>query len=245
MSLSAEPVTTTTPRPLRVRLLRQRWVDLAMLHWEVPVAAVQPFMPPGVRPDTLDGRTYVGLIPFRMLDCALGAGPGIPFFGSFLETNVRLYSVDAHGRRGIVFRSLDADRLAVVLGARLALGLPYVWSRMRFRRTGSGPDAVLEYVTWRGNGGPSSRLVLRPGAAVEQPTELELWLSGRWGLHNRFAGGTRYLTNEHEPWPLHRAEVVSLDDGLVAAAGFPDVAVRPPDSVLWSPGVGAAFGPAR
>jgi uncharacterized protein YqjF (DUF2071 family) len=86
--------------------------------------------------------------------------------------------------------------------------------------------------------------VLRPGPAIDRPTELELWLSGRWGLHNRFAGGTRYLTNEHEPWPLHRAEVMSLDDGLVAAAGFPDVAVRPPDSVLWSPGVRAAFGPA-
>jgi len=241
---TAEPVTATTPRPLRARLLRQRWADLAMLHWEVPVAAVQPFMPPGVRPDTLDGRTYVGLIPFRMRDCAFGVGPSIPFFGSFLETNVRLYSVDGRGRRGIVFRSLDADRLAVVLGARAALGLPYVWSRMRFRRTGAGADAVLEYAARRPRGGPTSRLVLRTGAAIERPTDLDLWLTGRWGLHNRFAGGTRYLTNEHERWQLHRAELVSLDDGLVAAAGFPDVAARPPDSVLWSPGVRAAFGPA-
>jgi uncharacterized protein YqjF (DUF2071 family) len=238
-------VTTTTPRPLRTRLLRQRWVDLAMLHWEVPVAAVQPFLPPGVRPDTFDGHTYVGLIPFRMLDCAVGLAPPIPFFGSFLETNVRLYSVDARGRRGIVFRSLDADRLAVVLGARGVLGLPYLWSRMRFRRAGSGADAVLEYATRRRGRGPSSRLLLRPGAAIERPTDLDLWLTGRWGLHNRFAGSTRYLTNEHEPWRLHRAEMLSLDDGLVAAAGFPDVAARPPDSVLWSPGVRAAFGPTR
>ncbi len=240
----AEPATATTPRPLRARLLRQRWVDLAMLHWEVPVAAVEPYLPPGVRPDTLDGRTYVGLIPFRMLDCALGAGPSVPFFGSFLETNVRLYSVDGRGRRGIVFRSLDADRLAVVLGARAALGLPYVWSRLGFRRLDRGPDAALEYVTRRRSGGPSSRLVLRPGVPIERPTELDVWLTGRWGLHNRFAGATRYLTNEHERWPLHRAEVLSLADGLVAAAGFPDVAGRRPDSVLWSPGVRAAFGPA-
>jgi uncharacterized protein YqjF (DUF2071 family) len=244
MPPAAEPVTTTTPRPLRARILRQRWVDLAMLHWEVPVAAVEALMPPGVRPDTLDGRTYVGLIPFRMLDCAVAAGPSIPFFGSFLETNVRLYSVDRRGRRGIVFRSLDADRLAVVLGARVALGLPYVWSRLRFRRVAGGTNAALEYVTLRRGGGPSSRLVLRPGRRIERPTELDVWLTGRWGLHNRFAGSTRYLTNEHEPWPLHRADVLSLDDGLVAAAGFPGVAGRPPDSVLWSPGVRAAFGPA-
>ena len=239
----AEPVTTTTPRPLRARLLHQRWVDLAMLHWEVPEAAVEPFLPPGVRPDTLEGHTYVGLIPFRMFDCAFGVGPRIPFFGSFLETNVRLYSVDARGTRGIVFRSLDADRLAAVLGARVALGLPYVWSRMRFDRAGDGADAVLEYATRRRGGGPSSWLVLRPGARIERPTELDLWLTGRWGLHNRFAGSTRYLTNEHESWPLHHADVLSLEDGLVAAAGFPGVATRPPDSVLWSPGVRAAFGP--
>jgi uncharacterized protein YqjF (DUF2071 family) len=225
--------------------MRQQWRDLAMLHWEVPVASVVPFLPPGVRPDTFDGRTYVGLIPFRMVGAGLGVGPAVPFFGTFLETNVRLYSVDEQGRRGIVFRSLDADRLAVVLGARLGLGLPYVWSRLGFRRLGQGPDADIEYLTSRRRGGPVSRLVLRPGAPIQRPTELDAWLTGRWGLHTRLAGATRYLTNEHEAWPLHRAEVVALDDGLVAAGGFPGVAGRPPDSVLWSPGVHAAFGPTR
>ena len=238
----AEPVTATTPRPLRRSLMRQRWCDLAMLHWQVPVASVEPFMPAGVRPDTIGGRTFVGLIPFRMVGSGLGRGPAVPFFGTFLETNVRLYSVDAQGRRGIVFRSLDADRLAVVLGARGGLRLPYVWSRLSFHQ---GADGAIEYVTRRRRGGPASRLVLRPGPPLARPTELDVWLSARWGLHTRLAGGTRYLTNEHEEWPLHRAQVVALDDGLVAAAGFPGVASRPPDSVLWSPGVRAAFGPTR
>jgi uncharacterized protein YqjF (DUF2071 family) len=235
-----EPVTATTPRPLRAALMRQQWRDLAMLHWEVPIAAAARFMPPGVRPDTFEGRTYVGLIPFRMVGAGLGSAPGVPFFGTFLETNVRLYSVDEQGRRGIVFRSLDADRLAVVLGARLGLGLPYVWSRLGFR---AAPDAALAYATLRRRGGVRSRLVVRPGDVIERPGGLEAWLTGRWGLHTRLAGATRYLTNEHEVWPLHRAEVLALDDGLVAAAGLGDVAARPPDSVLWSPGVRAAFGP--
>ena len=93
-------------------------------------------MPPGVRPDTLDGVTYVGLIPFRMVGAGIARGPGVPWFGSFLETNVRLYSVDDTGRRGIVFLSLDAERAAVVLGARAVFGLPYRWSRMRYRASG-------------------------------------------------------------------------------------------------------------
>lgn len=211
----------------------------------MPVAAVAPFMPPGVRPDTFDGLTYVGLIPFRMVDAGFGGTPAVPFFGTFLETNVRLYSVDEQGRRGIVFRSLDADRLAVVLGARLGLGLPYIWSRLGFRRLGTGPGAPVEYVARRRRGGPRGRVVVRPGARIDEPTGLEAWLTGRWGLHTRLAGRTRYLTNEHERWPLHRAEVEALDDELVAAGGFPGVTSRPPDSVLWSPGVRAAFGPTR
>lgn len=237
-----EPVTVVTPRPLRAALLRQRWCDLAMLHWEIPVATAARFVPPGVRPDTIDGRTYVGLIPFRMVDSGLGPGPAVPHFGTFLETNVRLYSVDEHGRRGIVFRSLDADRLAVVLGARLGLGLPYVWSRMAFRST---PEGTFAYATHRRGSTVRSRVVVRPGAAIAEPTPLEAWLTCRWGLHTRRAGATRYLTNEHEPWSLHRAEVVDLSDDLVAAAGIDGVTSRAPDSVLWSPGVRAAFGPAR
>ena len=53
-----------------------------------------PLLPAGTRPDTFDGLTYVGLIGFQMVGVGLGRGPGVPYFGTFWETNVRLYSVD-------------------------------------------------------------------------------------------------------------------------------------------------------
>ncbi|CAM5590843.1 hypothetical protein STENM327S_01597 [Streptomyces tendae] len=62
--------------------------------------------------------------------------PGVPYLGSFPETNVRLYSVDAHGRRGVVFRSMDASRLVPVLMGRFGFRLPYLWSRMTGRSVG-------------------------------------------------------------------------------------------------------------
>ena len=143
-----EPVTSTTPRPLSLALLRQQWLDLALLHWEVPIEAAARFMPAGTRPDTFEGRTYVGLVPFRMVGTGFGRGPALPYVGTFLETNVRLYSVDDRGRRGIVFRSLDADRLAVVLAAQAVLGLPYRWARMRYsRRSGREPGRVMSSST--------------------------------------------------------------------------------------------------
>ena len=49
------------------------------------------------------------------------------------------------------------------------------------------------------------------------------------------------MPNRHEPWPLRDAEVVELDDGLVASVGLPGVADRPPDHVAFSDGVHAEF----
>jgi uncharacterized protein YqjF (DUF2071 family) len=132
--VTVEEVTPTTTRPVRRSLLVQRWADLTFLHWPVDPALVAPLLPAGCRPDLLDGRTYVGLIAFRMEGVGFFRGPGVPYFGDFCETNVRLYSVDANGHRAVVFLSLDAERLLPVLIARAWLRLPYMWSRMRLSR---------------------------------------------------------------------------------------------------------------
>ncbi|HEX8509218.1 MAG TPA: DUF2071 domain-containing protein, partial [Propionibacteriaceae bacterium] len=109
-------ITPATP-PLPGRpLLDQQWRDLTFLHWRVQPERVAPLLPPGTRPDLYDGSTWVGLIPFRLTGAAFGSGPPLPYVGSFPETNVRLYAVDAAGRRGVVFSSLEAARLAFVLG---------------------------------------------------------------------------------------------------------------------------------
>ena len=60
----------------------------------------------------------------------------MPYFVSFLETNIRLYSVDAAGRHGVLFRSLDAARLAIVPFARLVFAMNYTWSRMSVEHDG-------------------------------------------------------------------------------------------------------------
>ena len=235
-----EPVTLEAP-PLRGRqMMHQRWEDVAFVHWRVDAAQVAPLLPPGTTPDVFDGSSWVGLIPFRRVGAGVGTGPAAPWLGTFAETNVRLYAVGADGRRGVVFRSLDASRLAVVLGARLAFGLPYCWAQMRVRRI--GPD--VEYTTARRwpAASPRSRLVIRPEPAVVRDDPLATFLTARWGLHTRWAHRSLYVPNQHETWPLQAATVQHLDDELVAAAGLPGVSGRPPDSVLWSAGVRTVFG---
>jgi uncharacterized protein YqjF (DUF2071 family) len=235
-----EDVTPATPRPVRRSLLVQRWTDLTFLHWPADPALVAPLLPAGCRPDVLDGVTYVGLIAFKMAGVGFLRGPGVPYLGTFYETNVRLYSVDRNGHRAVVFLSLDAERLLPVLTARAWLGLPYMWSRMRMNREGN----VLTYTSrrrWPGPRGAASSLSVRIGDAIAEPTPLEHFVTARWGLHTRAWGRTVHLPNDHPPWPLRRAELLSLDDSLIPAAGLPPF-TGPPVSVLHSPGVPVIFG---
>ncbi|MGW3156949.1 YqjF family protein [Streptomyces sp. NPDC001089] len=235
-----EPVTPDPPRALPRPLLTQRWLDLAFAHWAVAPETVAGLLPAGTVPDVLDDVTYVGLVAFRMHRVGWLRTPGVPYLGTFPETNVRLYSVDAHGRRGVVFRSLDAARLVPVLMGRAGFRLPYVGSRMRVR----AQDDVITYTSsrrWPGPRGAYSRIVLRKGDPIREPSELEHFLTARWGMHNAFAGRVGYLPNDHPGWPLHRARLLACEENLLAAAGVP-APLGEPVSVLYSPGVPVRLG---
>ena len=243
-------------------IMHQHWRDITFVHWRVDPDRVQRYLPAGVRPDVHDGSSWVGLIPFRMVDAGVGPRRPVPWLGTFLETNVRLYSRDDAGRRGVVFLSLDAQRLPVVVGARLLFGTPYQWARMRFTPQPVPRDPTGSVVTYAARRhhvpGPrwasgedrhsprrprlTSRLRVRVGERVAEPAPLELFLTARFGLHTTVARRVLWVPNTHAPWPLHRAEVLELDDLLVAAAGLPGVTDRPPDSVLFSPGLETSFG---
>lgn len=238
-----EPVSPVAPAVTGPVLMNQDWRDLTYLHWAVEPELVADRMPPGVRPDELDGLTYVGLVLFRMVDAGFARSTTVPYFGTFLETNVRLYSVDAEGRRGVVFLSLDTDRLAVVLAARAGFAVPYRWARMGYdqrlvgARTRHTYEARLRWPGVRAR----SRVAVDVGERRE-PTRLDEFVSARWRLHTRVLGRSLRVPNQHEQWPLHDAEVVDLDDELVASVGLPGLTDREPDHVAYSPGVHTIFG---
>lgn len=233
-----EPISTVAPVLRGRAVASQRWSRLTFLHWRVEASALARLMPAGVRPDEHDGSSWVGLIAFYLDRATLLGGPPVPYFGSFAEINVRLYGVDESGRRGVVFLSLEASRLAAVLAARAAFSIPYFWSRTSLIER----DGTIEYLAKRHVGPGETTIVARPGteAVVGDPTAD--FLTARWGLFTSRGGRTRYLPNHHEPWPLVTARLEHLDDTLLECAGIPGLVVRPPDSVLYSPGVTTRFG---
>ena len=241
--MNPEALTETPPHPVRRAVFTQHWGDLTMLHWPVAPEVVAPLLPAGTEPDVLDGVTYVGLVPFVMSRVRIFGTPPLPYLSRFAETNVRLYAFDpASGRRGVVFRSLEAARLLPVVAAKASYRLPYLWAQMSVRH---GPDTV-SYQTrrrWPGPRGAGGTVRVRKGPPCAAD-ELALFLTARWGLFSSWYGGrTAFAPVDHGAWPLHRAELLDLDDDLVVAAGLPAPHGEP--HVLWTPGVRVRIGRPR
>ena len=233
-----EPITRTAPRPVPRPVFRQQWRDLTFLHWPVAPELVAPLLPAGTVPDVHDGTSWVGLVPFEMAGVRIGPTPPLPYLSRFAETNVRLYAVDGTGRRGVVFRSLEAARLLPVLAARVSYHLPYLWARMALEVRGS-ERAYTTTRRWPGPRGVGGRVRIQVGEQVEADP-LADFLTARWGLFSTWYGGrSAWAPVDHEPWPLHRATVLELSDDLVRTAGL---AVSGEPLVLWSPGVDVRIG---
>ena len=240
MMLDAEPVSASCPSPVRRPVMLQGWHRLGSVHWPFDPVVVQRLIPRHFRVDTFDGAAWVGLIPFWMDRIRV---PGLPAFGrlsSFPETNIRTYIVGPDGRRGVWFMSLDITRLIPALVARVSYHLPYCWSSMSIEES----DGLVEYRSSRRwpRDDAFSRLSLRVGdrIAPDDVTDLEHFVTARWALGSTWAGRPIWAQVDHEPWPLHRASVVDVDESLMTAAGLP----RPEGDpiALWSPGVSVRIG---
>ena len=247
-----QPITAEPPTRVRRPVMRQRWESLAYLHWPYEPADVAKVLPDTLEPDTCDGSAWVGLVPFQMRRVRPA---GVPWWvlgglGTFPETNVRTYVRDPAGRRGVWFCSLDIANLAPVLVAHATYRLPYLWARALIHRDG---DRV-RYETRRRPRGPgaqrfshgrpdaSATVEIQVGDAIasQDVSDLENFLTARWGLFAAFGERAAWAPVEHGRWPLRRARLLQLREDLVAAAGLPEPRGEP--LVHFSDGVDVAIG---
>jgi len=221
-------------QPIHRAAMVHWWDELTFLHWRYDPAEVQRLLPEGLTVETFDGSAWVGLVPFY-LRVGLPHVPSVAWFSRFCETNVRTYVTGRDGRTGVWFFSLDAARLGAVLTARISYQLPYFWSDLELqhepaehRPIGTTIDPVGDVVfyrcrrRWPGPRGASSEARIRVGEAYrpDELGQLDHYLTARWALFSAPFWGLRHARAFHEPWPLHRAEVLELDDHLVAASGL-------------------------
>lgn len=213
-------------------VMSMRWRDVTYLHWDIDPEHVAMRLPEGLEPDLFDGRAYVGLVPFVMDGIRIGAGgPRLPA-SRFPETNVRTYVIGPDGDRGVYFHSLDIDRLAPSIAAHLTYRLPYCYAEMSV----TTDERRITYTArrrWPGPRGATSRVTVELGERLVGPerSALDEFLSARFRLYESTPRGGLLRANiSHEPWPLRSAFLMSLDDELVAAAGYR--LDRPPSHVM-------------
>lgn len=205
-----------TKRPDRSVAGYQSWRSLLFMHWPVAIDELRPLVPDSLEIDTHEGVAYVGLVPFAMYYVRPRWAPKFVGF-NFLETNVRTYVT--HGDQpGVYFFSLDAASRIGVWTARTCWGLPYFYSEMSLKPLGD----TIHYHSCRSGSAATLNVRCQLGELLppSDPSSLEFFFLERYLLfleHRRqLYCGQVY----HTPYPAQNAEILELDDQLLAAAGF-------------------------
>jgi uncharacterized protein YqjF (DUF2071 family) len=241
-------VSARCPDPIRRPWLRNRWDDLTFVHWAYRPEEVQALLPDGLIVDTFDAgdgngpMAWVSLVPFRMRRAGPSFLPPIPWLSTFAETNVRTYVIDRRGHRAVWFLSLDAARLPVVAFARWTIGFPYVWADMTIDQTGRRWTYTTSARRWPTRPQARTHVVVEVGERVD-PTDLDIFLTARWGTVAEWRGQLRHHPVDHPPWRLHEAALVELDDTAVTACGLTAPGAAP--LVRWAEPLDARFGRPR
>jgi uncharacterized protein YqjF (DUF2071 family) len=196
----------------------QRWRSLTFLHWRYEAGEIRRLLPNQVMLDTFDGSAWVGLTPFLLTDLRLPFGPALPWISRFPETNVRTYVRGPDGEPGVWFFTLEAARLAAVLGARLTYALPYRWADMRV----SLAHGRVKYQSTRKRpfGYGDTNISIKPAESM-RAGEFDNFLTARYRLYTVRRSRLGYAQIEHDPWPLQHGKVLELGQNLIEKSGVP------------------------
>jgi uncharacterized protein YqjF (DUF2071 family) len=216
-----------TLEPDRQVLLHQNWLNLLFLHWEVPAAELQALLPLRLTADTFEGKAFVALVPFTLSGVRPMMVPPLPWISAFHEINVRTY-VHCEGRDpGVWFFSLDASSSIAVAAARAAYHLPYFNADVDFRVHPGGLPSVdfdSHRTDSRGAMPADAHLRYRPAEGPvthAAPGTLEHFLVERYILYAEDDRRDLYRARvHHQPYPLQRAEVITLQETLIWASGI-------------------------
>jgi uncharacterized protein YqjF (DUF2071 family) len=236
------------PMPERPWLMTQSWHDLLFAHWTIAPALLRRKVPDVFPLDLLDGRAWVGVVPFHMTNVAPRGVPSLPWVSEFPELNVRTY-VRVGDKPGIYFFSLDAGSAIAATAARTLLALPYYTADITVELSGTR----VNYRSARRGGESDARFeaMYEPTSDVVRPLTgtIEYFLTERYCLYNLRHGGRPYrLDIHHPPWPLQRADATILANTMLGVHGLAKLDSTPllhfakrQDMVAWAPSaLGAA-----
>lgn len=193
---------------VRLPVSVQAWEHLTFLHWSYDPARVQPLVPDGLRVQQWEGRTWIGITPFRMAGVRPPALPPPPGWNAFPELNVRAYVRAPDGRDGIWFLGMVVPRSSFLAAAR-GLGLPYERSEA---------SMFVEGPRWRYRFGAPHRLhdslPLRPDSGTGPESESESESDERLRADESLGDEEWFLADTTVGRPLTEAERTPLVESI-------------------------------
>lgn len=212
-------------RPEGSPVMHQRWEDLLFLHWAVEPEVIRPLIPPMLELDTFDGKAWIGITPFDLIDLRLVSLPPIPGLSAFHEVNARTY-VHLNGMPGIWFFSLDASKTIPAVAARIGFMLPYYSANIHFERAGTKFDFKLSR-----SGPPSAHFHARwkTGIRLRDPDvdSLTFFLVERYCYFTVREKALYTCRIYHRPWILDEVTEVTHESTLIGALGIPEPGTVP------------------
>jgi uncharacterized protein YqjF (DUF2071 family) len=210
-------------RPEGQAIMHPDWGKLLFMHWRMDEKALRPLIPERLTIDTFDGSAWIGVTPFTMWDIRALPPllPPVPGLSSMHELNVRTY-VHLDKVPGVWFFSLDANSAVAVLTARTFFHLPYFNAEMSLEEEGKtiiysstrtqrdAPEAELD-ATWK----------IGDTLPYSHPGSLEFFLTERYCLYSAHKEKLYRARIFHEPWPLQKASLSSLDSTMIESHGLP------------------------
>jgi uncharacterized protein YqjF (DUF2071 family) len=229
------------PMPQAPWIMTQTWHDLLFAHWPVDRALIASQIPAGMALDLFENQAWLGIVAFHMTNVAPRGVPALPWVSRFPELNVRTY-VQAGGKPGVYFFSLDAGSLVAVGAARTMFHLPYFSASMKVAEEGGLIAYQSRRTSARGTAAEFTATYRPAGPLFEaRPGTLEYFLVERYCLFTTDNSGHLYTVDiHHPPWPLQGADATITENTMAAAAGLrlPSIApllhfARRQDMVGW------------
>jgi uncharacterized protein YqjF (DUF2071 family) len=195
------------PIPNGPWLIFQSWREVVFLHWQLPAAILEPYVPRhrSLQLDYFDNTCWISLICFRVAHARIRGLPPLPGTSSFFEINLRMY-VTCNNSPGVVFLDIHSDNSLINLLNRM-IHLPYSKGNIsskeknqyRYTDPGAADKNIVEL--------NFSRLPAQP------LSQLDKWLTERYYAFQPAGKSVWQFPIHHAQWPL---QAISLTDATVS-----------------------------
>ncbi|HMF55686.1 MAG TPA: DUF2071 domain-containing protein [Pyrinomonadaceae bacterium] len=220
-------ILTARAKPDGFPVMHQNWGKLLFMHWPIAPELLRPLIPERLTIDTYKSMAWIGVIPFTMWGIRPILLPAIPGLSAMHELNVRTYvHLDHHP--GVWFLSLDINSVIAKTAARNFYFLPYYNAQIDLEQKAATIHYTLERDDADSPGAKfDAKWKIGEELSYSKPGSIEFFLTERYCLYTEHRNHLYRASIYHEPWPLQKAELVSMKSTMIESHGLPTPAEEP------------------